>query len=256
MNNIRSGRLSGAQLKVIAIISMAIDHTAIALIQNVFLTCGDLSSGSIRVLRSLYILMRSLGRLAFPIYCFFLVQGFLYTHSRRAYTLRLLLFGFLSEIPFDLALYGTAWYPFHQNVMFELAAAVIMLALFEAIRSVRSLRIARRTILLSRTVSLAAAFLSSILCMIIAETLRLDYGWMGLCLILLLYVTRTRPGLQCAAGAAFTALFELPGAAAFLLLYLYNGQRGRQKKYFFYAFYPAHLLLLAAAEEILIQLPL
>ena len=209
MNDIRQKRLNGAQLKIIAVISMAIDHTAIALIQNVLLPYGDLASGSIHTLQILYILMRSLGRLAFPIYCFFLVQGFLYTHSRRAYTLRLLLFGFISEIPFDLALY--------------------------------------------RTVSLAAAFLTSILCMIIAETLKLDYGWMGLCLILLLYVTRTNPKLQCAAGAVFTALFELPGAAAFLLLYLYSGQRGRQRKYFFYAFYPVHLLLLAAIETVLIR---
>ena len=253
MNDIRQKRLNGAQLKIIAVISMAIDHTAIALIQNVLLPYGDLASGSIHTLQILYILMRSLGRLAFPIYCFYLVQGFLYTHSRRAYTLRLLLFGFISEIPFDLALYRTCWYPLHQNVMFELAAAVMELTLFEAIRSVRSLRIARRTIHLSRTVSLAAAFLTSILCMIIAETLKLDYGWMGLCLILLLYVTRTNPKLQCAAGAVFTALFELPGAAAFLLLYLYSGQRGRQRKYFFYAFYPVHLLLLAAIETVLIR---
>ncbi len=253
MNSTRSGHLSGAQLKLIAVFSMLTDHMAVALIHNVYLTSGDLSPGSIRFLRNLYILMRSLGRPAFPIYCFFLVQGFLYTHSRRVYTLRLLLFGLISEVPFDLALYRTVWHPSHQNVMFELAAAVIMLTLFESIRSVRSFRIAGRTLRLSRPFPIVAAFLSSILCMGIAELLRLDYSWMGLCLILLLYVTRTSPKLQCATGAAFTALFEPAGAAAFLLLYVYSGQRGRQKKYFFYAFYPAHLLLLAAAEAFLIR---
>ena len=53
---------------------------------------------------SLYWVMRSLGRIAFPIYAFLLVNGFEHTKNRRAYLERLTLFALISQLPYSLAL--------------------------------------------------------------------------------------------------------------------------------------------------------
>ncbi|MBR1523666.1 MAG: TraX protein, partial [Lachnospiraceae bacterium] len=74
--------MTGTALKLIAVISMLIDHT------------GD-------VLFPGTMWLRYIGRLAFPIYCFLLVEGFFHTKDLRRYMFRLLLFGLISEIPFD-----------------------------------------------------------------------------------------------------------------------------------------------------------
>ena len=77
-----------------------------------------------------------------------------------------------------------------------------------------------------------------------AELLQTDYGASGVLLIFILYKMRADRFMQCVFGGAVMS-WEITAPIAFVLLYKYNGIR-RQKylKYFFYAFYPAHLLLL------------
>ena len=87
--------LNGFCLKVIAMVTMLIDHAAI-----VFLIPGET-----------YINLRIIGRIAFPIFCFLLAEGAIYTHSLKKYTARLAVFALLSEIPFNVAIYGSIWYP-------------------------------------------------------------------------------------------------------------------------------------------------
>ena len=72
--------------------------------------------------------LRVIGRFAFPIFAFLLVQGFLYTRSVPRYLARLTAFALISELPFDLAT-GDCWYdPGHQNVFFTLATGLVTLA--------------------------------------------------------------------------------------------------------------------------------
>ena len=98
--------LSGSTLKLIACATMLIDHTGAALVNQI------ISSGSLRQndyetwqkLVYLYKWMRGIGRLAFPIFCFLIVEGFFHTRSVRKYCERMFLFALISEFPFDYAL--------------------------------------------------------------------------------------------------------------------------------------------------------
>ena len=108
--------ISAATLKWIALITMTIDHFAAS---GLF---SQLAYGMVgwRLADQLYMLLRIIGRLAFPIYCFLLAEGFRHTRSRERYALRLGLFALISEIPFDLAACHVVWDWNDQNVFFTL----------------------------------------------------------------------------------------------------------------------------------------
>ena len=75
----------------------------------------------------MYVLLRLAGGLAFPIFAFLLVEGFLHTRDRKRYLAKLCVFALISEIPFDLALFGTPFYRGYQNVFFTLAIGVAVM---------------------------------------------------------------------------------------------------------------------------------
>ena len=102
--------LTGATLKTICIIAMLVDHIAGSLIlrwsaeggdmQSLFMSLPALLGGDMSY-DDLYRLFKTIGRIVFPIFCFFLVEGFYYTKSRVKYASRLFMFALISELPFD-----------------------------------------------------------------------------------------------------------------------------------------------------------
>ena len=124
--------ISGSTLKLIAVITMIIDHVAAGILIRYLFRNGihDLDINNMSAVNqwmdqnaalfSTYNAMRLIGRIAFPIYCFLLVQGFEYTHNRLKYAARLLMFAAISEIPFDLLFKGQILEFGYQNVFFTL----------------------------------------------------------------------------------------------------------------------------------------
>ena len=229
---------SGSVLKWIAIAVMFLDHIGACLLEVFVLNVHGNSplAGQIGNLYFWYDfdqILRSAGRMAFPIFCFLLVEGAVHTRSPKRYLLRLALFAVLSEIPFDLALHNQTFYWGAQNVFFTLLLGLLVILVFRRYPAEGGKG------MLALAVSAAAAELGGT-----------DYGVVGVAVIAAMYLLRERPLAASLISLALLALLnrqELYSAPAFLAMALYNGRRGRQPKYFFYVFYPVHLLLLWAA---------
>lgn len=224
--------ISGSTVKLVGIITMFIDHFAAALIFRVIL-----NGGYTRELYNFYLFLREVGRLGFPIFCFLLVEGFEKTRSKTKYALRLGLFALISEIPFDLA-FSAVWMEFeHQNVYFTLFLGMLALCAYDFLGKRNLPKILRW--------GLDMAVL--VVIMLIADFLKTDYSGMGVLTITVMYALRRSRLAAMAGGCVVLAVMDLRELPAFLTLLpvaAYNGERGWKLKYFFYAFYPAHLLLL------------
>ena len=241
--------LDGAQLKWIALVTMLLDHVGLTLVYVGYLLTHRVDRSPAAL--PLYWALRSVGRLAFPLYCFLLTEGLRHTHDRSRYLLRLLAFGLLSEIPFDLAFRRTWLEAGHQNVFFTLAIGLLALLLWEELTQGRGLQAPLRQKL--------PATLAIFGTLVLAWLLKTDYGAPGVLLIVVLYLLPQASleqtlsvlavlGLMIAFGSHW---IELLGALSLLLIRAYNGERGKQPRALFYLFYPAHLLLLAGLRTLI-----
>ena len=224
--------LTGTDLKIIALVTMVIDHIGVALLAP--------RSG-------LYWVARLIGRLSFPLYCFLLVEGFCHTSEVRRYLGRLGMFALISEIPFDfmngtfrLELLATDLPTFlsglfvSQNVYFTLAIGLIALMGYVRLQN-QGQRIP-----------------AVLWCMImsgLAWMMRADYDFAGVALICIFYRFRQEPQMRALWGGGTLLLAmsptEFPALLDFWLMSLYGGRRGDDRwKRMFYAAYPLHLLLL------------
>lgn len=237
MNAKESMPFSGSALKWIAILIMAADHIGASLLE-VFVINYYGNSPLAGQIDNLYFwinldsVLRAVGRTAFPIFCFLLVEGAVHTHNPKKYLLRLAAFAAVSEIPFDLALHNQLFCWSSQNVFFTLLAGLLVILVFQRYPAE------------PWKGALALAVLGTA-----AELCGTDYGAIGVAVIAAMYLLRDRFLAAAAVSLVLLVLLsrlEIYSIPAFLCMALYNGKRGRQPKYFFYVFYPAHLLLLWA----------
>lgn len=254
----RKWGLSGSSLKLIAMVTMLIDHIGAVILLRL-LTQHTLPEETIawndkfyhgffwifpwvrdeQALSMVYMTMRQIGRVSFPIFCFLLAEGFQKTRNVRNYALRLGAFAILSEIPFDLAISGV-WVEYaYQNVYFTMFLGLLVMAAWEAV--------CRRSWFLNHSADkLTKAFLMFLCAALgagMADFWKTDYGSIGVLCILTIYLFRRNKTAQAVAGAV-SFCWEWPAPLAFLFVRLYNGERGMRVKYAFYLFYPLHLLLL------------
>lgn len=130
----KRGGISGSTLKLVAIFTMLIDHIAASLLEKLLSRGRAFQFMNGEGLYTVYSVMRSIGRLAFPIFCFLLVEGFIHTRNKSKYAIRLGIFALISEIPFDLAFDDKVFSWGHQNVFFTLLIGLIVMAGFELVR--------------------------------------------------------------------------------------------------------------------------
>ena len=219
--------LSGSTLKIIAMVTMLIDHIGAAVLARMIIA-GDTE------LYDMYSVFRMIGRVAFPIFCFLLIEGFSHTRDVKRYAVRLSLFALISEIPFDLAFSSKVLEFEYQNVFFTLAIGLVTVMLYKQVEEKRFQNLVIKWIL-QILVGLGGAC--------VAEFLRTDYGMLGVLVILLFYILRQNRFYQIAAGCILF-MDNVTALLAFIPVAFYNGTRGLRVKWLFYIFYPAHLLLL------------
>lgn len=232
-NNIK---ISADAFKLIAAVAMIVDHAAFGLL-HYYLTkyYMDILPQTYTNLNKLYEYSRYFGRIAFPIFCFFLVEGFIRTSNVKKYAIRLFIFALISEIPFDLSQYRIVYYSNHQNVLFTMFLGLIMLIIIRALPQIAP---GISTVLnYVCTLCIVAAFCE------IAFLIHCDYSYKGIILIALLYLFRTYDPFNLLIAGAFIS-YEKFAPISFALLYFYDNSRKPRLKYFFYLFYPAHLLLI------------
>ena len=219
---------SGAQLKYIAFLSMLIDHVNKALMYPLLT-----ENGFLRYVSDVFDI---LGRVAFPIFMFFLVEGFFKTRNRFKYLLNLIAFGIISEIPFDLFQSAVLFQPNSNNVIFTLALALVMIWVIDELKVPKSYIIPP---VLWFPVSIIIVITTCLLSMIWG----LDYEYHGILIAYFFYIFRNNQILSIIGG--YLSIVKTPWALlGFGLTLAYNGERGKQNKILNYLFYPVHLLIL------------
>lgn len=232
---------SGASLKAVAVVTMLIDHFAAVVISGyINARYTRLPQEETAVLKTAYEWMRHIGRMAFPIFVFLVVEGFYHTRDRKKYAARLFLFAVLSEIPYDLAVSGRICSWRAQNTLFTLFFGLLVIWLMDAVR------FARGGILFQLMIAAAGCGLACVC--------RLDYLWQGIALIALFYLLRAYRAAVVLGGFCILAEGIPWSAPAFLLLFLYNGRRGRRRQKWLYLFYPLHLLALYGMLQVILLL--
>lgn len=232
--------ISSAGLHILAMVFMLMDHAwATVALQHRWLTC--------------------MGRIAFPIFAFMIVEGFTHTHSLKRYMQRLLIFAVISEIPFDLLYSGMWFYPFHQNVLWTFLIALGCMYFLEKVKQKSN-----------RAVMIGLSALIVLAGFLLGFALQTDFYGTGVLTVLIFYFFQQRKW-WCLAGQLALLYWinvELLGGFCYIVnifgyklelveqgfallalipIWLYRGRKGYSSKvfrYICYWFYPVHCLIL------------
>lgn len=257
--------VSGSTLKLMAVCFMAMEHFGrIVIERGILMTLprGAMSDRDFAFLESMEDVLIAIGRMAFPIFCFFLVEGFLHTKHLKKYVFHLLLFAIISEPVYDLAFYGTGFTMEEQNVLFELLLCLVMMILQQRILQMEG----RVKWLFALFIAICAGYM--------AEVLHLDGGLFGVALVSVFYLFSGKRVTRVFAAALViiaASCYRVGGGFEFsfsnvldvcvamelvslVLLNFYNHTRGFGWKYFFYLFYPLHLLLFSQVTGVLLEI--
>lgn len=217
--------LSANAIKIIAMLSMLLDHTSIILLDN-------------------YAPFRIIGRLAYPLYAYFIAEGCNHTKNKLFYLLRVFSLGALCQLAYyfvDKSLY--------LNILLTFSVSIPMVYLLKA---------AKRNVFFTIVFLVATVGLWSTCQQLSSNGINFDYGFLGIMFPVLLALGENRREKVILAFCGLCALSHNMGGiqvwslAALPILLLYNGKRGRLNlKYTFYVFYPLHLAVLYALSYIL-----
>ena len=224
--------LSGSALKIIAVISMIIDHTTSCLLVYTHFANVPIITIAGHSITLLFILRRVVGRIAFPIYCFLITEGYKYTHDKFKYGRNLLIFAFISEIPWNLEHTGKLiTRQLGQNIYFTLFFGYLAICIYEKYKDDKYKQFTYLALLF------AAVYV-----------VNGNYNFAGFGFILILYILRERKIVQAIAGSCVMGRWAWSYLLAFIPINMYNGERGfikgKAAKYAFYLIYPLHIFIL------------
>lgn len=223
--------MSSFVLKIIAVITMFIDHLGYTLF-------GKFSY------------LNYIGRISFPIFAFQISEGYIHTKSLKKYFLRLFLFALISQIPFML-FHSIISDTFCLNIFFTLLLGLLSIYIYDKCKYK------------------FIGILSCIILALIAQFSNCDYGAYGVAIILIFYIfknnvvnftlffmlaTLIRYSVPCIKYGIFPKEYLYLFICTIipsLFFAAYNGKKGKGTKYLLYLFYPIHLILLYGIHLIL-----
>lgn len=215
--------MSNFVLKIIAIVTMFIDHLGYALY-------GKFSP------------LNYIGRLAFPIFAFGISEGYIHTKSKKNYLMRLFLFAIVSQAPF-MFFRSMFTSDFSLNIFFTLFIGLVAIIGYEQSKN--------------KSVGLLL-----VICLgLTADALKMDYGYFGIFTIFIFHIFKDKKMLMNLSFIALCLLKYVPlfirynfyipylilclcTILSLVFINLYNGKKGPNTKYLLYGFYPVHLILL------------
>lgn len=233
-------RLSAFDLKVIAAVTMVIDHLFCYILKPDVLS---LLTGNPALANILYTAGRGVGRIAHVLFAFLLAEGFRHSSDRNKYLLRLLIFAFISQVPYSLISVSGKLTFFRTdsfNILFTFALSLAMLMVSDSIAKKNA------------KLRLPAAFLSMAFACAVSTVLNLEYSWY-LVFLVFLFVYCPEHIVADAIITEFLYCYRHHFRTAssyfvflgFIPLLFYNGAQGRHRyKWFFYFFYPAQYLII------------
>lgn len=243
MNKITKFELTSFHLRLIAMISMLLDHA----VKSVNFNFN-------------YDFMYFLGRLAFPIFAFQLVEGYMHTKNFNRYCIKMFIFALIAEIPFNLMIGYSPIYPFGQNVLFTMLIGLLMMKLTDIV-----IDYTKDT---NKFILVLSVMIVVVLGYIIGKYCFVDYGGEGILMILMFYLSKKSkyaPIIQLIGliiinsfmimgqtivlsfGASLVS-FHLQSFAtlAIIPIWMYKGKQGYHSKWwsdFCYMYYPIHIII-------------
>lgn len=213
--------INAATIKIIAMITMVLDHIG-------YILYGHIPG-------EVYTILRAVGRISFPLFTFCIAEGFFYTGDVKKYIIRVLIFAFISEIPYNFFAYGSIVSLKSCNVLFTFVIALLVLWFCRYCDSM-----GKRGIPFS--------VLGVIAGMAFAYLIKSDYSYRGVALVVALYYTRFNEYARCVVSGIILwingEVTDILSPLAFVPIHFYNGEKGRMNKWVCYFFYPVQLLII------------
>ncbi|NLG87735.1 MAG: TraX family protein [Clostridiaceae bacterium] len=242
--------LNAFQIKLIAIVTMVIDHAGIIFFPGI-------------------IAFRIIGRFAFPLFAFFIAEGYRHTRSVKKYLFRLFLCAVLFQVPDwvfsseEMRRIFISWgWESVPSISYELN---IFATLFLGLSAITLYNMLKEK-------HIAYSWLAVTAIAVVAQAIGADYGAYGVFYIIVFYIAGTDVKKMLVGGVILHALYAAymivfsyvtSGVAAFPysiqlisllsigIIALYNGEQGRKMKYFFYLFYPFHMIVLYGIDALI-----
>lgn len=220
----KHGILSGNQLKIIAVIAMTLDHIGVQILTD----CE---------------ILRIIGRIAYPVFAYMIAEGCRYTRNRARYLIMMAVSALICQLVYFFAMNSLS-----QCILVTFTLSIALIYAFDNTMTKRDY--ASRIVALAQLV--IVYLITEILPVVLKNTdFSVDYGFIGVMVPVFVYMGNTKMQKLFFLFAALLILSVYSGGIqwfcllALVLLAIYNGERGKMRmKYFFYVYYPAHLVVI------------
>lgn len=239
---------SSFTLKAIAAVMTLLGTVGVAILQNGVMDLGSYSTetlleafyaeGSVFALATAGLFCSAVAAMSLPLYALLLIEGYKKTASYKKYVLRILVLALVSEIPYDLAMKDSWFTMYSQNPVWGVLLALLMLYFLDFFRNVKGFK----GIVLKLLIVVAAVLWSVML--------NVNYGIGMVFVTAVLWLMEGNGALTTFVGV-IAALVYFPAPFGFLFNYFYNGEKGKEKRRWFYVFYPLQLLILGLIGKLL-----